>query len=117
MPKPKIAVVGPCGSGKSTVVKILQAEGYHIKAVGQEHSYVADMWARLTKPDILIYLDASLWAIAQRRQISWGQKRLDELNHRLRHARANCHFYINTDALSPAEVAQRIRDFIALQHG
>ena len=110
--KPKIAVVGPCGAGKSTVVQTLKVEGYNIRSVGQEHSYVADMWAKLTKPDILIYLDVSLPAIQQRRQISWGQKRLDELRHRLRHARIHCHLYINTDELLPDEVAERIRQFV-----
>ena len=107
-----IAVVGPCAAGKSSLVKRLKAEGYNIRAVSQEHSYAPDMWRRVLPTDTLIYLDAALQTIARRRRISWGQKRLDALNHRLRHARAHADFYLQTDTLTPEEVAAQVKKFL-----
>ncbi|RME51314.1 MAG: hypothetical protein D6796_01210 [Caldilineae bacterium] len=111
-PSPRIAVVGPCGAGKTTLVQRLRPEGYNIRSVAQEHSYVPDMWRRVAPTDILIYLDATLETIARRRGVRWQQKHLDALNHRLRHARAHADFYLPTDDLSPDEVARRVRDFL-----
>ncbi len=108
----RIAVVGPCAAGKSSLVKRLRAEGYNIRSVSQEHSYVPDMWRRVSPTDILIYLDATLETIARRRKISWGQARLDALNHRLRHARAHADFYLPTDPLTLEEVAARVKIFL-----
>jgi len=110
----RIAVVGPCASGKSSLVKHFKAQGYNIRSVSQEHSYAPDMWRRVSPTDILIYLDASLESIAQRRKISWGQDRLDALNHRLRHARAHADLYLSTDGLSFDEVVERVTAFLAL---
>ncbi|HEY83999.1 MAG TPA: hypothetical protein G4N96_02630 [Chloroflexi bacterium] len=108
----RIAVVGPCAAGKSSLVKRLRAAGYNIRAVSQEHSYVPDMWRRVSPTDILIYLDANIESITRRRKISWGQERLDALNHRLRHARAHADFYLPTDGLSFEEVVERITAFV-----
>lgn len=98
-----IVVAGPCGAGKSTLVQGLKAKGYHAHTVAQEHSISPTMW-QLTKPEVLIYLDASLEVIKQRRQVAWGEARLQEQRHRLRHARTNCDLYINTDQLTAEEV-------------
>ena len=107
----RVGVVGPCGAGKSTLVKNLRDE-FNIRAISQEHSYVPDMWQRINPTDVLVYLDASLETIAKRRGISWGQERLDALNHRLRHARAHADFYLPTDDLSPEEVAAAVAEFL-----
>ena len=40
----RIAVVGPCASGKSTFAKALKAAGYEARHPAQEHSYVPNMW-------------------------------------------------------------------------
>ena len=56
---PLIAVVGPCGAGKSTLVRELTRRGFHAREVAQEHSFVPAMWQRFTQPDLLIYLDVS----------------------------------------------------------
>lgn len=98
-----IVVAGPCGAGKSTLVQGLKARGYHAHTVAQEHSISPTMW-QLTRPDVLIYLDASLAVIKQRRQVAWGEERLKEQKHRLRHARENCDLYINTDAMTEEQV-------------
>lgn len=108
----RIAVVGPCAAGKSTLVQRLRALGYDAHEPAQEHSGVPDMWQRITKPDVLIYLDAGLSTIARRRRIDWGQPYLDELNRRLRHARQHADLYLPTDDLTPEQVLQRVCEFL-----
>ncbi len=110
----RIGVVGPCGAGKSTLVENLRGK-FNIRAIAQEHSYVPDMWRRVSPTDVLVYLDASLDTIARRRKISWGQERLDALNHRLRHARTHADFYLPTDNLSAEEVAAAVEAFLRAQ--
>ncbi|MFQ5613953.1 MAG: hypothetical protein ACE5H9_17665 [Anaerolineae bacterium] len=109
---PRIAVVGPCAAGKSTLVAALKARGLAARCVCQEHSYVPDMWRRVSRTDILIYLDASLNTIIRRRRINWGQSFLDTLNDRLRHARAHADLYLATDNLSPQEVLAETLAFL-----
>ena len=58
--RPLIAVVGVCAAGKSTLVQALRAEGFNARQVLQEHSYVPNMWQRITNPDLLIYLDCTI---------------------------------------------------------
>jgi chloramphenicol 3-O-phosphotransferase len=104
-----VVIVGPDAAGKTELVKRLQAMGYDAHSCAQDHSYVPDMWRRVSKPGFLVYLDARLETIAQRRVIDWGQERLDELNARLAHARAHCDLYLPTDDLEPREVVNRVR--------
>jgi hypothetical protein len=66
-PALRVAVVGPCASGKSTLTAALRAAGYEARQPAQEHSYVPDMWRRLVDPDVLIYLDISYEALLERR--------------------------------------------------
>lgn len=66
----RIAVVGPCASGKTTLVEALVARGYHAYAVGQEHSVISDLWNR-RDPDVLIALDLDLEVVRQRRSPTW----------------------------------------------
>ncbi|MCX7671192.1 MAG: hypothetical protein N2439_14125 [Anaerolineae bacterium] len=105
MAGPLIAVVGVCAAGKSTLVEGLRAHGWNARQVAQEHSYVPDMWRRITRPDILIYLDAELATVQHRRRdASFDAALLAEERRRLRHARQHCDIYLPTDALTPEEV-------------
>ncbi len=110
--KPRIAIVGPCAAGKTMLVGRLRGLGYDAHECAQEHSMAPSMWRRITDPDVLIYLDATLSTIAQRRRIDWGEKVLAELHRRLRHAREHCDLYIPTDGLTPEEVLERALDFL-----
>ena len=110
--RPLIAVVGPCASGKSSLVRKLKALGYNARHVAQDHSYVPDMWQRLTNPDLLIFLDAKLGTIARRRRISWGERYLADERHRLRHARQHCDLYLATDDLTEQEVLKKVITFL-----
>lgn len=109
---PLVALVGPCTSGKSTLKQRLLAAGYRVRAVAQEHSYVPDMWLKLVRPDLLIYLHVSIDSARRRRQIDWGAERLAEQAERLAHARAHADLVIDTDALDAEEVFQRVLAFI-----
>jgi cytidylate kinase len=109
---PLIGVVGPCASGKSSLIAGLTRMGYRARHIAQEHSYVKDMWQRLTKPDILIFLDASHQTTCRRRRLDWTEAEWQEQQYRLRHARANAHLYLDTDTLTIDEVLDQVIAFI-----
>jgi len=108
----RIAVVGPCASGKTALAERLQKLAYEARECTQEHSYAPTMWQKISKPDVLIYLDASLSAIAERRSADWSEEYLTVQSHRLSHARRHCDLYIQTDGLSEEEVLERALDFL-----
>ena len=108
----RIAVVGPCASGKTALAERLQDLGYAARECTQEHSYVPTMWQKISKPDALIYLDATFSTIAGRRSIDWSEEYLAILDRRLSHARQHCDLYIQTDGLSEEEVLERALEFL-----
>lgn len=110
----RIKVVGPCASGKSTLVTKLRELGCEASSAAQDHSYVPDMWRRLNPPDVLIYLDVTLEAAHQRGRsgTGWDQGYLEEQHERLRHARAHCHLYLPTGDLSKEQVLTKVLDFL-----
>lgn len=111
---PRIVVVGPDAAGKSTLVQRLRLLGYNARSCAQDHSYVVDMWRRMSLPDFLVFLDARLETIARRRAIDWGQERLDQQQNQLAHARAHCDLYLPTDELTPSEVLERVRSALGV---
>jgi deoxyadenosine/deoxycytidine kinase len=107
-----IGVVGPCAAGKTTLVSALRLAGYEVRHIAQEHSYVADMWKRLTDPDILVYLHVSYPLTLSRRKIDWTEAEYSEQIYRLRHARQFADCYVDTDSLSPQEILAQVLGFI-----
>ena len=107
-----IGVVGPCGSGKSTLIAGLEPHGYVCRHIAQEHSYVQSMWQKITKPDLLIFLDASFPVSTARRKLTWQKADHEEQYRRLAHARQHAHLVIDTDRLTPAQVLQQALDFL-----
>ncbi len=107
----RIAVVGVCGSGKTTLVNNLRYAGIDAFNVAQEHSGIKKLWQK-NKPDVLIMLDAKLSTIQKRRQIFWGEERLLVQRERLRDARLNADLFIATDDLTKEEVVERVLAFI-----
>ena len=85
----KIAVVGVCASGKTTLVAGLKAAGFDAYNVAQEHSGIHDFWAK-RHPDILVMID----------------------HKRLADARAHADLYIQTDKYNAAEVRDKVIDFV-----
>jgi deoxyadenosine/deoxycytidine kinase len=111
-PDTLIGVVGPCGSGKTTLIASLKRLGYRTRHIAQEHSYVKDMWQRLTKPDILVFLDASWPVTCQRRRLDWTEAEWQEQQCRLRHSRQHADLVLDTDKISIDEVLQRVVMFV-----
>ena len=107
-----IGVVGPCGAGKSTLIEALDARGYATRHIAQEHSYVKDMWQRITNPDVLIFLQVSFPVSQKRRPMNWNEADYQEQQRRLEHARAHADLYLDTDNLSVQEVFDRVSAFI-----
>jgi len=110
--RPLIGVVGPCGSGKSTLIAGLEARGFTCRHIAQEHSYVQAMWQIITKPDILIFLHASFPISTARRKLNWLEKDYDEQSRRLSHAREHANIIIDTDDLTPDQVLQHVLDYL-----
>lgn len=99
-----IGVVGVCASGKSTLIKGLTALGYNCRHIAQEHSYVQEMWERITNPDILIYLSVSYEKTLERKALNWTIVEYDIQLSRLQHAREHAQIHIGTDPLTPEEL-------------
>ncbi len=109
----RLAVVGPCSAGKTTLVQALRAAGYETRHVAQEHSYVKDMWRRISRPDLLIFLDVDYaTTLARRPGTTGGPERLAQQQARLAHAREHCDFYVDTSLLTPEEVRQQVMAFL-----
>ncbi len=98
-----IGVCGNCVSGKTTLVEGLNAMGYKAINIPQEHSVAKTFWTR-KKPDFLVVLNCSLETARKRRNISWGEERLEAQRKRLAHAIENCDLYLETDHLTIPEM-------------
>lgn len=108
----RVGVVGNCVSGKTTLVNNLVAHGYHAINIPQEHSVSPRLWRRVA-PDFLIYLSCTLTTAQQRRQIPWGQERLNEQWQILSDARENANLVIETDALTAPQVLAKALEALA----
>jgi RNase adaptor protein for sRNA GlmZ degradation len=107
-----IGVVGPCGSGKSTLISAIESNGFTCRHIAQEHSYVKDMWKRITNPDVLIFLQASFPVCTARRQLNWNEADFAEQQRRLAHALEHADLVVDTDNLSPQDVARYVLEFL-----
>lgn len=100
MTQKKIGVVGPCGAGKTSLTNQLRANGYHVTHIAQEHSYVPDMWKKIARPDLLVYLDVSYENAIKRKQLDMTKKEFIDQQKRLKHASQHADLIINTDNIS-----------------
>jgi thymidylate kinase len=109
----KIGIVGPCTAGKSTLIRRLEGQ-YNVvlRHIAQEHSYVQNMWQRISQPDWLVFLDVSYPVSMQRKKLDWTVKEYEEQQRRLQHARAHADFYLQTDDFTPEQVAEKVAAFI-----
>lgn len=106
--RPLIAIVGPCASGKSSLVQALRERGHNAREVLQEHSYVPTMWQRITQPDVLVYLDVSEETARERRATTAPKGWYRTLDQRLFHARQHADLYLQTDEMSPQEIVDDV---------
>lgn len=106
-----IAVVGPCASGKSTLVTKLREHNVPTRMPAQEHSYIPDMWNRIVHPEVLIYLDADDETLRSRRS-GLTDEYLARERELLQHAREHADLVIDTSDLTPDEVLDRTRTWL-----
>lgn len=90
----------------------MEARGFRVRHIAQEHSYVKDMWKRITNPDVLIFLDVTYPLTVQRRKLDWSEADWAEQQRRLSHAREHADLYINTDDLSIEQVLEIAITFV-----
>lgn len=112
MRPPRVALVGHCAAGKSTVVTLLVEQGIDAYAVAQEHSIVHDLWSH-QQPNIVVFLDVSLEALRTRKaNPDWPEWIYAEQNDRLAHARHHAHITIDTDDEPADLVVAEIMEFL-----
>jgi GTPase SAR1 family protein len=104
----EVVVVGPCGSGKSTLVRRLIAHGYDARVVAQEHSAAPELWRHAGDPAALIVLEAELDTINRRRGGDFPPWLLARQHERLASARAHATLVLQTDHVTPEEVAAKV---------
>lgn len=91
-------MVGPCASGKTTLVRGLREHGYEALVSGQEHSEVPHLWQR-TDPDLVIALTVDLETIRERRHDDhWPAWLFERQQRRLRQAVARARLVIDTSS-------------------
>jgi shikimate kinase len=113
-PALRVAVVGPCAAGKSTLIEALRAAGYDARHPAQEHSFVPNMWQRLVAPDVLVFLDVDYPTyLARRPHQDPGPAYLAEQHHRLAHAREHADLMIDTSDQSAEAVRETVLAFLA----
>jgi cytidylate kinase len=114
--KPTIGVVGPCGSGKTTLTRSLQEHHITVRHIAQEHSYVPEMWKIISNPTFLVFLNVSFEIATQRRKLNWSIAEFEEQLRRLKHARDNADLVIDTDSMNPDDVLTAVLHFIQLKY-
>lgn len=107
----RIVVVGPCASGKSTLVDGLRQIGYDARVSGQEHSAVAELWRR-SRPDVLIALSVDIAAVRLRRGQQWPEWLHGLQLQRLRSAAAAADLTIDTSHLAPPALIAQVLVFL-----
>lgn len=111
---PRVIVVGPCASGKTTLVTALRAHGYDAAVSAQEHSAIPRLWQR-TDPDVLIALGVNIEAVRERRDPSWPGWLHDVQEERLANAQDAADLVIDTSDIGADEVAERALQFLELR--
>lgn len=94
----------------------LDAMGISTRHIAQEHSYVQDMWLRLTHPKFLVYLHVSYAVSKLRRKLDWSESDYLAQINRLAHARKNATLFIDTDPLDPQDVLNAVVRSLQLDH-
>lgn len=107
----KIAIVGTCASGKTTIATELRLRGHDAYVVGQEHSVVHDLWNH-QRPQLVVFLTADLETVRSRRGASWPGWLFDAQQQRLEDAREHANVVLDTSELSIDETVASVSRLI-----
>ena len=102
-----VVVVGPCASGKTTLVAGLRRLGYRAAVCGQEHSDIPTLWQH-SAPDLVVALDVDLATLRRRRGEEWPEWLYLVQQRRLRAAIAAAAVRVNTSGLDEEAVLRRV---------
>lgn len=103
----RVAIVGVSAAGKSTLAESLRERGYDAHCLPQEHSSVRDLARELGYGHVVVLL-ASIEAVRRRRRVGYGTERVEIERGRLKSAMARAVVCVDTDRLTPQEVADRV---------
>lgn len=109
----EIVIVGPCGSGKTTLARSLAVLGIHARAVAQEHSAIPELWRHGGEPEVLIYLQATPEVISKRRADIFPDWLYRAQMERLASALTHATVVVNTVPLTASEVRDRVLRVLA----
>jgi hypothetical protein len=112
---PRVAVVGPCASGKSTLVAALRERGFDAVVIGQEHSIVHRLWAR-GAPDVLIALTVDIETIRRRRDPGWSAELLRTQQQRLAEAYAEADLILDSTRLDRSAMIDHAVRWLTAHH-
>lgn len=107
----KIAMVGTCASGKTTIATELRLRGHDAYVVSQEHSIVRNLWNH-QQPQLVVLLDVDFDTVRRRRGGSWPRWLFDLQQERLKHARQNADLVLNSSHLTVDEIVASITSLI-----
>jgi dienelactone hydrolase len=107
----RLVVVGPCASGKTTLVAALREAGVDASVCAQEHSEIPTLWNH-TEPDLLVLLEVDLATIRARRSPTWPEQIFLEQQRRLENARASADVVIDGRTASVGESTAMVLDRI-----
>lgn len=108
---PRVVVVGPCASGKTTLVARLKRLGVDARVSGQEHSAIGNLWRRLD-PDVLIALDIDLETLRLRRTPDWPRSIYEVQRERLRDAFGVADAVIDTSSVTEDDVVRQVLELL-----
>jgi len=103
--------VGPCASGKTTLVDNLRAHGYDAYVCAQEHSAAPTLWAH-QDPDLLIALRTDLQTIRQRRGERWSEAIYNAQLERLQDAYNSADITIDSGEVDDISALKRTISFL-----
>jgi dephospho-CoA kinase len=108
----RISVVGPCASGKSTLVRALRMHGYDAHVTSQEHSAIPTLWSR-QEPQLLIALQADLESVRlRRRNPRWSRAVWQAQQGRLADAFEHADFVADTSDKNANQVVRDVLEFL-----
>ncbi len=109
---PRIVIVGPCASGKTTLAQALVARGFNASVCGQEHSEIRTLWNH-THPDVVIGLTVTLASLRLRRGAEWPESLYRRQLERLGDAFAVADLLIDTTSVDVDAAVNEVVDHLS----